>query len=139
LEPKVKELRVPFDLNENYVVQAEEKLSARLPESYRCAMIVANGGEVATEEDDWRLYPILDSSDKKRLARTCNDIVAKTRACADWLGFPAQSAAIGGNGSGDQLVLIRNGDKFEPAVYVWSHETSDIRKAADDFSDLERL
>lgn len=130
---------MPFDLNEEYIVQAEAKLGATLPQSYRSAMMAANGGEVATEEEDWSLYPILDSSDKKRLSRTCNDIVAETRSCAGWHRFPPQAVAIANNGFGDQLVFRRAGDSFEPAVYLWSHETGELAKVADDFADLERL
>lgn len=130
---------MPFDLNEECVVQAEAKLEAVLPESYRRAMMLANGGEVATEEEDWYLYPILDGSDKKRFARTCNDIVAETKSCADWRGFPVQAVAIANNGSGDQLVFLRAGDRFASTVYIWSHETGKLTKVADDFAGLERL
>ena len=133
------ETSVPFDLNEEYVVQTEAKLGAKFPQSYRLAMMAANGGEVATEDEDWVLYPILDSSDKKRLSRTCNDIVAETASCLDWPQFPSQAVAIANNGSGDRLVFLKKGEGFEPAVYLWSHETGQLAKIADDFADLERL
>jgi len=130
---------VAFDLSEVYVAQAEVKLGARFPESYRRAMMEANGGEVATEEDDWQLYPILDSSDQKRLSRSCNDIVAETKNSAEWRGFPEQAVAIAANGSGDLLVLLKSGEEFDPAVYVWSHETGQLTKVKNDFSELDRL
>jgi hypothetical protein len=133
------EASMPFDLNEEYVVQTEAKLGAVLPASYRRAMMVANGGEVATEDEDWFLYPILDSFDKKRIARTYNDIVSETTSYASWPQFPANAVAIADNGSGDQLVFLRAGNRFEPAVYIWAHETGDLNKVAEDFAELQRL
>lgn len=127
-----------FDLSESYVAQAEVKLGARLPESYRRAMMEANGGEVATDEEDWQLYPILDSSDKRRLSRSCNDIVTETKSAAEWDGFPVRAVAIAANGSGDLLVFLRSCEEFEPAVFIWSHETGELIKVANEFSELDR-
>jgi hypothetical protein len=61
---------MPFDLDERYVQAAEQALGASFPTTYRLAMMSSNGGTVATESDDWELYPIADDSDRKRLART---------------------------------------------------------------------
>jgi len=128
-----------FDLSEEYLVQAEAKLGARLPASYRRAMMEENGGEVTTEDEDWQLYPILDSSDKKRLSRSCNDIIAETKNAANGAGFPEQAVAIAANGAGDLLVFLKSGEEFDPEVYVWSHETGEVSKVRNDFSDLDRL
>ena len=43
----------------------------------------SNGGEVAAYNDVWSLHPILDNSDRKRLSRSCNDILRETRAMRD--------------------------------------------------------
>jgi hypothetical protein len=102
-------------------------------------MMAANGGEVSTEDDAWYLYPILDGSDKKRLARTCNDVVAETASCSNWRQFPTQALAIANNGSGDQLVFLRDGNAYASAVYVWFHETGELERVADDFAELARL
>lgn len=128
-----------FDLKEKFVLQAEELLGARLPDSYRQAMMEANGGEVATEDEDWQLHPILDMSEKKRFSRSCNNIVLETKNCAEWHGFPERAVAIATNGSGDRLVFLKSGVKFEPTVYIWSHETGELIKVINDFSELDRL
>ena len=127
---------MPFALDETFVRRAEEQLGATLPDSYRRRMMVGNGGEFNSCADDWTLYPIRDSSDKKRLARTCNDILAETASCAAWAGFPPQALAIAGNGDGDQLVFLRSGDAYGPAVYRWSHASGELARVADDFAAL---
>lgn len=58
---------MPFDLAERFISAAEEKLGARLPHSYRLAMMASNGGQVAACDDVWELHPILDSSISARL------------------------------------------------------------------------
>lgn len=101
-------------------------------------MLAENGGDIASEFEDWRLFPILDSSDRTRLSRTCNDIIAETKSAAEWRTFPQQALAIAEDGTGDRLVFLRSGDRFEPEVYRWFHETGELDKIADDFSGLER-
>lgn len=130
---------MPFTLDDEYLRSAEEKLGAKLPDSYRRAMMAANGGEVAGDVEDWYLYPIMDSSDKKRLARTCNDIVVETKRLAEWERFPRQALAIANNSEGDQLLFLRSNDRFEAAVYRWSHQTGELTKVAEDFVHLGRL
>jgi hypothetical protein len=130
---------MPFTLDDKYLRAAEEKLGAKLPDSYRRAMMVGNGGEVATDSEDWYLYPIMDSTDKKRLARTCNDVVAETANLAGWERFPRQAIAIANNGEGDYLLFLRLNDRFEATVYCWSHETGELTEVAADFAQLERL
>jgi hypothetical protein len=134
-----KSITMPFTLDEKYLRSAEEKLGAKLPDSYRRAMMAANGGEVASDLDDWYLYPIMDNTDRKRFARTCNDIVAETMRLAEWERFPRRALAIANNGEGDQLVFLRSDDRFEAAVYCWSHESGELTQAAEDFAHLERL
>jgi len=130
---------MPFTLDDKFLLSAEEKLGAKLPDSYRQAMMAANGGEVASGLDDWYLYPIMDSTDRKRLARTCNDVVAESMRLAEWERFPRQALAIANNGEGDQLLFLRSDDRYGPAVYCWSHESGELTKVAEDFAQLERL
>jgi hypothetical protein len=130
---------MPFPLDDKFLRSAEEKLGAKLPDSYRLAMTAANGGEVAGDLDDWYLYPIMDSTDRRRFARTCNDVVAETMRLAEWKRFPRQALAIANNGEGDQLLFLRSNDRFEAAVYRRSHESGELTKVAEDFVELERL
>jgi hypothetical protein len=129
---------VPFNLEERFVVAAEQKLGAPLPYSYRHAMRTSNGGQVLAHDDVWDLYPILDTSDRKRLGRSCNDILRETAFMRDWPGWPENALAIAGNGGGDRLVLIKMNRQYEPTIYVWLHDTRELVAVAEVFSDLER-
>ena len=117
----VRALQMPFNLAESFVLAAEREVGATFPPSYRSAMLGANGGEVETEDDVWELYPIADTSDRKRLSRTANHVIKETGVCRTWRGFPGNALAIAGNGAGDQLVLLKQGAALESAVYAWSH------------------
>ncbi len=127
---------MPYNLEQAYLVAAEQALGARLPESYRCAMIGVNGGEIEAAGDDWLLHPIADTSEKKRLSRTANHVLKETEAFRNWQGFPQAALAIASNGAGDALVFVRRSGEFEPFVYAWSHETQSLSKVANDFSEL---
>ena len=98
-------------------------------------MLVDNGGEVASEFDDFELFRILDRSSPKRFARTFGqDIVRENDNARLWWGFPPDVVAIASNGAGDYLVF----DRAAPAaVLIWRHETMDLTEVAADFSDLE--
>ena len=130
---------MPFDLAESFLLAAESQLGARLPESYRNAMLRANGGELEVAQDSWQQYPISDTSDRKRLSRSANHILKEMEACSCWPRFPGNAVAIAGNGGGDHLVFIKRGSAFEPSVYLWSHETGSLEKVANDFAELEAL
>lgn len=127
---------MPFDLNERYVQAAEQALGVSLPVSYRLAMMKSNGGAIATESDDWDLYPIADDSDRRRLARSLNGVVPETERARAWRGFPSGAISLGSNGGGDQLVFLANGPVLGPEVFIWVHETCELIHVADDFADL---
>jgi hypothetical protein len=128
---------MPFNLDEKYVLATEQELGAKLPDSYRRSMQLENGGELETEDHAWQQFPIADLSDRKRIARTCNHILAETESSQRWNNFPANALAIADNGAGDRLVLLREGPAFGSAIYIWHHETGRITKLADDFSVLK--
>src|SRR5262249_61332737 len=94
---------MPFTLDERFIVAAEQKLGAALPYSYRQAMMASNGGQVLVHDDVWDLHPILDTSDRKRGKRSCNDILYETAFMRDWPGLPEKDLAIGGNGGGGRV------------------------------------
>jgi hypothetical protein len=132
---------VPFPLDIKFVKQAEAKLGRSLPLGYVAHMCRTNGGEVGVGQDSFNLFPILDSSDRKRLSRTCNDIVRETAAARKWTDFPPDAVAIGDNGGGDKLVFLPDADsrRFADAVYWWDHETGQLIRAADAFEELPKF
>jgi len=120
---------MPFPVAERWIVEAEPKLGVRFPDGFRLRMQANNGGEVVAADDAWQLYPIYDQPDRKRIRRTCNDIVRETGSAREWAGFPQHAIAIGSNGSGDQLVYVRNPNSKELLVaelFVWNHETRQL-------------
>src|SRR5262249_17202933 len=127
-----------FPLDIQFVKRAEAKLGRKLPLGYVVKMCRDNGGEVATGSDEWWLYPIFDDSDRKRLKRTCNDIVRETALARERPGFAPGALAIGSNGGGEWLVLLadRDTDRYTEAVYWWDHETDELNKVADSFEEL---
>jgi len=127
---------MPFHLAEKFVIAAEHALGAALPDEYKAAMQVSNGGELEANGDDWNLYPIADTSDRKRLARTANHVLAESQACQGWQGFPTNALAIASNGAGDQLLFLKNGAAFGATVYAWSHETGELEVVAESFNKL---
>ena len=127
---------MPFDLSDEFIIAAEQALGAALPDDYKAAMRQSNGGEVEANTDSWTLYPIADKTDRKRLARTANHILVETQGCREWPKFPEHALAIACNGTGDQLVYLRNGHCFGLKVYAWSHETGELEVVADSISQL---
>lgn len=108
---------------------AEAALGARLPAALRVRLMRDNGGEVETGDDDFELFKVLDTSDPVRQARTAaRDIVRENQAAREWRGFPTTGVAIGDNGAGDMLVLLREGSTLGDSAFIWDHETGDINE-----------
>lgn len=129
---------MPFDLPESELKKTESIIGT-LPSEYRLAMIEENGGEAETEEDHWEFYPIKDTSDKRRTARTCNHIISETESCKGYGNFPEGVVAIANNGMGDQMLFFKEGGKFKDEVYLWLHETGEIQILAESFGGINRL
>lgn len=126
---------MPFPVNKMYIEEAETQLGAKLPRAYREKLIRENGGYIEASSDGWELYPVLDTSSKKRLKRTCNNIVLETKNSRKWRGFPADAVAIGDNMGGDKLIFLlfpENPEEFQPTLFWWNHETGGIFKITDD-------
>lgn len=130
---------MPFNLSEERVVETETILKAKLPDDYREAMKKDNGGEATTEDDEWELYPIKDTSDRKRMSRTCNHIINETESCRGFGNFPVHAISIASNGCGDQMVFLKEGKSFNETVYLWLHETGELQVLASKFSEIEKL
>jgi hypothetical protein len=121
---------MPFPVDRKYIEQMESKLGVTFPSSFYTGMTKLNGGEIDTGQRYWRLFPVFDTSDKKRLKRTSNDIVRETKSAKDWTCFPEDAVAIGCNDSGDYLIMLpEDGNKstIKDVVYAWDHETGNTR------------
>ncbi len=129
---------MPFPLEIRFVREAAQRLGRTLPLGYVGRMCRENGGDVRVGSDSFRLFPIRDTTDRKRLARTCNDIMRETAEARQRPDFPAKALAIGDNGGGDLLVLLPDDDpaRFADAVYWWDHETGELIQVADTFEDM---
>ena len=130
---------MPFPVDPKYVRDSEEKLSTTFPSMFKGKMLRDNGGSIDAAGDTWWLYPFFDAGDRKRTARTCNDIVRETRRMREWSNFPTGGVAIASNGTADQLVFLpgqESKDELGPAVYWWDHETGELQKVAEDFTEL---
>mgnify|MGYP000182696502 FL=1 len=130
---------MPFNLSEDQLAQTEKELGAKLPYEYREAMKLDNGGEASTEADDWEFSPIRDTSDKKRLSRTCNHIINETESCKGFGNFPEGAIAIANNGLGDQMVFIKESGQLLNKVFLWLHETGELQELAATFNEIEKL
>lgn len=130
---------MPFEISEEEIKKTEDELGARLPHDYREAMKVENGGEGVTKEDDWEFYPIRDTSNKKKISRTCYHIINETESCHGFGYFPEHAIAIANNGFGDQMIFLKEGNTYADTVYLWLHESGEIEKLADNFSQIEKF
>jgi hypothetical protein len=120
-----------FPTTQAHVDAAERELGVKLPHEYRMRLIARNGGELSTAGDDWRVFPVLDPTDRKSAGRSANHIVLETRNARAREGFPQNAVAIASNGSGDYLVFMpgRSAGRLEPQVHVWNHETRKCKPA----------
>lgn len=133
---------MPFPVDSKWIIATEAKLGVRFPASYIASMTLQNGGMVSSSADHWWLFPILDASDRKRIARTCSSVDRETESARKTCyGFPPDAVVIGNNGGGDLLVLLPSPDapeRLQHDVYWWDHETGEIHHVASDFADLPK-
>jgi hypothetical protein len=128
-----------FPTSETMIPKAEEALGLRLPESLRRYLLSENGGEIDADSDSWVVFPVADSSDRKRLSRSANHIVRETAHARGWSGFPPDAVAVASNGSGDFLVLKpdpSDSGQADSAVFRWDHETRQLIWIAADWAEL---
>ncbi len=126
---------MPFPTTDDRIDAAEKVLAIKLPWAWRDRLLRANGGEL---DGGWQVFPVQDTSDRKRAGRTANHLVHENATARGWPGFPAEAVAIGEDGSGNYLVLLRSGSALElgEQVYCWDHETGELT-AVGSCGDLE--
>lgn len=110
------------------IIDEEElRLGYVLPEIVKSILLDNNGGVECTDEcsnEVWYLFSVKDTRSKKHLKRSSNHIEIETESARTWRGFPIDALAIGGNGTGDYLIIMKD----SPSIYIWRHETSEIEK-----------
>lgn len=115
-----------FPATEQMLTAAEAKLGRPLPTPLRDRLAADNGGVVYDPQgQEWKLYPVLDTSDRKRLAKTAYDIIRETAGARQWVGFPPDAFAVAADDYGNLLVLLRDSDEIQE----WDHETGVMKPA----------
>ena len=125
-----------FPATEEVIAAEETRLATRFPAAFRAYLKAINGGEIEIADDVWQVHSALDTTDRKRAARSASHIARETAAARQWSGFPPAAVAIADNGSGDRLVLVpddRDPTVLASAVYLWSHETGQLTRVAEEF------
>jgi len=126
-----------FDLDEKYIKKAEEILGTLLPNAYKNEMMQNNGGTICIDDEVWELFPIADTSDKKRISRTCNHIIHETNQAKRWSDFPKNALAIASDSCGNLLIFKQENGKYLDEIYLWNHETGELSMVANSFEGLE--
>ena len=133
---------MPFPVEPKYIQAAEQALGIPLPPRFKARLSAENGGEILLEPDNedssFTLLPVFDTSDKKRLRRTCNHIAKETASAREsWHGFPAQAVLIGDNQCGDFLLLLpESPQQLGEAIFLWSSDGGELEQVASSIDDL---
>jgi hypothetical protein len=59
-----------FNLDMKFIELLEKELNATLPIEYKNEMVINNGGVIFIDDEDWEIFPIKDTTSKKRLSST---------------------------------------------------------------------
>ncbi|MCX4240085.1 SMI1/KNR4 family protein [Paraliomyxa miuraensis] len=99
----------------------EENLGVRFPIDFVVGMKNRNGGEVQALDDLWSLHPFLDTSDRKKMVRTSNDIVRETMSFREMEWFPQTGVVLASLNGSCLLLLPEEGDptRLKDEVFVW--------------------
>ena len=133
---------MPFPVEPKYIQATEQALGIQLPPRFKARLSAENGGEILLEPDNedssFTLLPVFDTSDKKRLRRTCNHIAKETASAREsWHGFPAQAVLIGDNQCGDFLLLLpESPQQLGEAIFLWSSDGGELEQVANSIDDL---
>ncbi|GMU59395.1 MAG: hypothetical protein AMXMBFR34_11580 [Myxococcaceae bacterium] len=112
---------MPWPVSADAIRAAEARLGVRFPTDFVAGMRALNGGEVRAVADVWVVCPFLDTSDRKRLSRTSNDIVRETLSFRQLEWFPPGAVVVAVLNQ-DCLVLVPADDdpsRLRDEVFVW--------------------
>jgi hypothetical protein len=108
------------------IEEAEKQLAVRFPEGMRAVLSISNGLEVPP---DWIFYPVFDNANPRKTASHIVHENTKGR----WSYMATDLVSIAGDGTGNQLVLKKEGATLSPQILVWDHETNKTRPWPKDF------
>jgi len=131
-----------FPITNAEIAKTEAKTGFMFPFDLKVRFSKDNGGEIELAGDSWQLIPFLDGSDRKRIARTCNDIVRETATMRNWRGFPAHAFVIARNGAGDYLIIrptMEGSKELGETIYLWDHETGEHEPVAPSFDSASKI
>lgn len=130
---------MPLPVDDKFILEAEQNLGIKLPNSYKGRMRIHNGGEIEAMDDVWQVYPVFDTSDRRRIIKTSNHIVREATVARQWPSFPPKAVPFASNGSGDLLVFLPDEEdksQLSERIYYWNHETGESEQIADDLADM---
>ena len=130
---------MPFPITPAEIAKTEAKTGFTFPLGLKTRFTKDNGGEVEVGGDHWWLIPFLDTTDRKRIARTCNDIAKETAQMREWGRFPRDAFVIAQNGGGDYLIILPEAEgstQLGETIYFWDHETGEHEPVADSLDSI---
>ena len=83
-----------FPTTESHIEAAERELGVRLPREFRERLLARNGGELTTAGDDWQVFLVFDSTNRKTASRSAGHLVLENRRARGWEGFPPGAVAM---------------------------------------------
>ena len=111
---------MPFPIPVKLIAETEAAMGVVFPLELKLRMIRSNGGVVELDGEPWWLYPFRDTTNRKTISRTGEDIRRETEyALREIEGFPADGIAIAHNGAGDRLFLRRDGSRMRDEVWMF--------------------
>ena len=128
---------MPFDdlklgADEACIREAERQLGLRFSEELAAVYRVSNGLELP---GGWELYPVFDPASPRK---TANHLVYENTR-GRWETMAAELVAVAGNGTGNQLVLVRTEDRLGSEIFVWDHERRRVKRWTKDLAAVLRL
>lgn len=119
---------MPWPVSIQAIRAAEAKLGVRFPDDLVAGMTAMNGGAVRALNDVWPLLPFLDTSDRKRTARTSNDVVRETLSFREMEWFPQEAVVLAALDGNCLLLLPQANDpsRLKDEVFVWHMDAGGV-------------
>ena len=115
--------------SDDIIVKAETEMSLRFPEGLKSVLRVSNGLDLP---GGWRLLPVFDPGEPRK---TCSHI-GYENSKGRWSYMSDSLVTIATGDTGNQLVLLREGNDLGDQILFWDHETNKTRKWGKDFNYL---